>query len=186
MTFVKQLSDEGMTVCATIHSPSPYTFHLFKQLLLMVGGRIVYYGINGNQAVNYFMQSGLLPEGTEPPEYYQQAEFIISFVTDAGNKGKRDLLADAFLKSPHGKEVDLRSMSARSASLKRVHGMLTVEDLERDNPRRGQSTTVPRWYAIQVIFLYKALKNFKDGLFLSARIVDKFICGGIIMSLYKP
>jgi ATP-binding cassette subfamily G (WHITE) protein 2 len=185
MTFVKQLSDEGMTVCATIHSPSPYTFHLFKQLLLMVGGRIAYYGINGDPCVNYFMQSGLLPEGTKTPEYYQQAEFIISFVTDAGNKGKRDALADAFENSSYRKEIEMRSFSARNASMKRVIGMLTVEDLEKDNPRKGMSTTVPRLYALWIIFIYKTLKNFKDGLFLSARIVDKFIAGGIIMSLYN-
>ncbi len=30
MTFVHQLSRDGMTICATIHSPSPFTFHLFE------------------------------------------------------------------------------------------------------------------------------------------------------------
>jgi hypothetical protein len=33
------------------------------------------------------------------PERYQQAEWIVSFVTDAGNHGRSEELADAFQKS---------------------------------------------------------------------------------------
>ena len=33
MTVVKSLVQEGVTMCATIHSPSPYTFALFDRLL---------------------------------------------------------------------------------------------------------------------------------------------------------
>ena len=58
MTFVHKLSTEGMTVCATIHSPSPFTFHLFERLLLMAGGRIVYFGDNGDRCVDYLFTSG--------------------------------------------------------------------------------------------------------------------------------
>ncbi len=58
MTFVNKLSRDGMTICATIHSPSPFTFQLFRKLLLLIGGRIVYSGENGTPCVKYFINSG--------------------------------------------------------------------------------------------------------------------------------
>ena len=44
MSVVKQLALGGITVCATIHSPTPYAFGLFDSLLLLASGRSVYFG----------------------------------------------------------------------------------------------------------------------------------------------
>ena len=41
-------------VCATIHSPTPYCFNLFDRLLLLLRGRVVYFGPNGRLALDYF------------------------------------------------------------------------------------------------------------------------------------
>lgn len=41
-------------MCATIHSPTPYTFNLFDRLLLLLRGRVVYFGPNGRTALDYF------------------------------------------------------------------------------------------------------------------------------------
>jgi hypothetical protein len=38
MTVVKELATFGITVCATIHSPTPYPFGLFDRLLLLLRG----------------------------------------------------------------------------------------------------------------------------------------------------
>ena len=35
-----------------------------------------------------------------------------------------------------------------------------------------------------LLFRFRTLRNYKDPMFLSARIVDKFIAGGIVMSLF--
>ena len=51
MTVVKSLVQEGVTICATIHSPSPYTFALFDRLLVLVRGECVYHGPNGQAMV---------------------------------------------------------------------------------------------------------------------------------------
>ena len=51
MTVVKSLVQEGVTICATIHSPSPYTFALFDRLLVLVRGECVYHGPNGQEMV---------------------------------------------------------------------------------------------------------------------------------------
>ena len=40
-----------------------------------------------------------MPEGSVVPERYQQAEWIVRFVTDAVNHGRRDEMADCFKKS---------------------------------------------------------------------------------------
>ena len=47
MTVVKSLARMGITVCATIHSPTPYSFNLFDRLLLLLRGQVVYFGTNG-------------------------------------------------------------------------------------------------------------------------------------------
>ena len=47
MTVVKSLAGHGITVCATIHSPTPYCFNLFDSLLLLLRGQVVYFGTNG-------------------------------------------------------------------------------------------------------------------------------------------
>ena len=37
----------SITVCATIHSPSPQTFSLFGRVIILLRGRMVYFGDNG-------------------------------------------------------------------------------------------------------------------------------------------
>ncbi len=49
MELVKALTGtiNSITVCATIHSPSPQTFDLFDRVIILLSGRIVYFGNNG-------------------------------------------------------------------------------------------------------------------------------------------
>jgi ATP-binding cassette subfamily G (WHITE) protein 2 len=47
MGVVRALAKTGMTVCATIHSPTPYTFNLFDRLMILLQGRVAYFGNNG-------------------------------------------------------------------------------------------------------------------------------------------
>ena len=47
MSVVKSLTSFGITVCATIHSPTPYCFNLFDRLLLLLRGQVAYFGPNG-------------------------------------------------------------------------------------------------------------------------------------------
>jgi len=45
MAVVRRLAaDDGTTIISTIHSPTAYAFSLFHDLLLLLGGRTVYYG----------------------------------------------------------------------------------------------------------------------------------------------
>ena len=47
MTVVKKLTQMNLTVCATIHSPTPYCFNQFDRLHLLLRGQTVYFGPNG-------------------------------------------------------------------------------------------------------------------------------------------
>ena len=45
--MVKKLTQMNLTVCATIHSPTPYCFNQFDRLHLLLRGQTVYFGPNG-------------------------------------------------------------------------------------------------------------------------------------------
>lgn len=52
--MVRSLVARGITICATIHCPSPHTFILFDRALILQRGRTVYFGANGQPAMDYF------------------------------------------------------------------------------------------------------------------------------------
>jgi ATP-binding cassette, subfamily G (WHITE), member 2 len=56
---VRDVSEAGVTVCATIHSPTEGSFKLFDMLILMLQGKIVYLGHAGHLAVDFFASSKL-------------------------------------------------------------------------------------------------------------------------------
>lgn len=47
MLVVKSLVKSGITICATIHSPTPFCFNLFDRMMILLGGSVVYSGHNG-------------------------------------------------------------------------------------------------------------------------------------------
>lgn len=53
MTLVKSLAQDGTTVCATIHSPTSYTFGLFDRTMMLVRGQMVYFGPNGQGMLDF-------------------------------------------------------------------------------------------------------------------------------------
>ncbi|KAK9808054.1 hypothetical protein WJX73_010576 [Symbiochloris irregularis] len=54
MTVVKGLVQGGMTICATIHSPTPFCFGLFDRIMILLRGHLIYAGANGQDAVQFF------------------------------------------------------------------------------------------------------------------------------------
>ena len=69
MTVVKSLAATGVTVCATIHSPTQHCFNLFDRLLLLLCGRVVYFGRNGTQVTKqiYKRLADLQSPSNAPP-----------------------------------------------------------------------------------------------------------------------
>ena len=65
MTVVKTLTKTGITICATIHNPTPYCFNLFDRLMILLHGRVVYNGENG---VCFCMRMCLLAKSQTGPD----------------------------------------------------------------------------------------------------------------------
>ena len=48
MRVVKDLTrSSNITICATIHSPTPAIFHLFDNMMILLRGQMAYYGSAG-------------------------------------------------------------------------------------------------------------------------------------------
>ncbi len=50
MKVVKDLlvtQTAGITICSTIHSPTPYCFRLFDRMMILLRGQVVYFGQRG-------------------------------------------------------------------------------------------------------------------------------------------
>ena len=47
MSVVKGLITRDINIVSTIHSPSPFTFRLFDRLMILLRGRVVYFGSRG-------------------------------------------------------------------------------------------------------------------------------------------
>lgn len=59
------LTSSNITIAATIHSPTPHTFDLFDRILILQRGRLVYFGANGQAALEYFLHSGVKVSHTQ-------------------------------------------------------------------------------------------------------------------------
>ena len=40
---------QGITVCATIHSPTPFSFNQCDRIMILIAGRVAYFGRSGSQ-----------------------------------------------------------------------------------------------------------------------------------------
>lgn len=79
--MVRGLVKRGITICATIHCPPPHTFTLFDRALIMQRGRVVYFGLNGQPAIDYFYNhfSKASPSAAIPSAETQCLMVVTSF-----------------------------------------------------------------------------------------------------------
>ncbi|EFN50715.1 hypothetical protein CHLNCDRAFT_142571 [Chlorella variabilis] len=179
MTVVKSLASHGITVCATIHSPTPYTFGLFDRLLLLLRGQMTYFGANGTAAVEYFQALAHTEcsclEGLKEGE--NAAEWIVDFTTQADRQGRAADLAVAYAKSQLKADAD--GEVERQLAMASDLDPATKKDLA---VRRA--TTVPTWKALKTLFMYRTVKNYRSPDFLGPRVADKLIFSLIIMTLF--
>ncbi len=47
LVYVRRLAKKGITICSTIHSPTPFAFSLFDRLIMLLRGKVIYFGENG-------------------------------------------------------------------------------------------------------------------------------------------
>lgn len=166
MTVVKGLAVRGgITICATIHSPSPYTLGLFDRLLMLLRGRTIYFGNNGADAISYFEA---VP-GTPPLDVAMKenvADWITNITVKADREGSGGMWADAYAASA--------LQSANDSELEQFlseGGRVSERTLKELGARRG--TITPDWFALWVMIKYRLPANFKNPDWMWGRLVVK-------------
>eukprot|EP01032_Pedospumella_encystans_P007850 gene7850-9359_t len=75
MESMKTLTEHGKMVVAVIHQPRSSIFSMFDQLLLLSGGKLMYFG-PAKQALSYFSSLGY-----ECPEHFNPADFFLDLLS---------------------------------------------------------------------------------------------------------
>mmetsp|Transcript_27579 Transcript_27579/g.50913 ORF Transcript_27579/g.50913 Transcript_27579/m.50913 type:complete len:642 (-) Transcript_27579:196-2121(-) len=184
MTVVQRLSRTGVTVCATIHSPTSFCFSLFDRVLMLISGRVVYFGPRGETAKTHFLNQ-LSPQRREAVEQTASksknlAEVLVNIITEADRSGHRDDLVEGYLHSPLAAE----NISTRDQILN--ESLRTVKEDPRLMKELGTTTATvtPWWWGVRTYIMYRTRKNFRDINFLLPRSIDKISNAILISTLY--
>lgn len=172
MTIVKSLATQGLTVCSTIHAPSPSVHALFDNLVVLLGGSVVYAGPNSD-AVAYFSSFALQAYTST----LSDAEWLTKVVVEAGRSGQANKLAESYLTSQAA-----ATTAVRIAELSDESFPLAPEEVKALKTRNP--TANPSWWSIRTLLKYRMAADYKSFLFWSARIIDKFVFAFIIATLY--
>lgn len=172
MTYVKKFTADGVTICATIHSPSPYAFALFDRVMMLVRGQVVYFGDRA-RALSYF--EALAPDARLASE--NEAEWLTDVIVQADRDKKGPELANTYLSSELKKENDAEL--AQFLDEKEVIDDATMKDLSIK-----RATVTPFFSALKTLIKYRTTRNYRDPAFLGPRIGDKVIFSLLIGTLY--
>ncbi len=176
MLTVRGLAARGLTVCSTIHAPSPAVNALFDRLLVLVDGHVVYFGANGAEAVDFF--GGLAPLGAQFARggAVAEAEWITKVVVAAARGGRAAACAARFAAS-----AGATAAAARTAELA-APAALAPAELKALKTRRPVAN--PWWHAARVLLKYRAPADYRSPMFWAPRVVDKAAFAFIIATLY--
>eukprot|EP01025_Chloroclados_australasicus_P023816 TRINITY_DN2402_c0_g1_i2.p1 TRINITY_DN2402_c0_g1~~TRINITY_DN2402_c0_g1_i2.p1 ORF type:complete len:652 (-),score=93.43 TRINITY_DN2402_c0_g1_i2:504-2429(-) len=174
MNVVKGILQDGVTICATIHSPTQFAFRLFDNIMMLVRGQVVYFGPNDQTAIKYFES---LP-GVEPYDVGEnEAEWITDIVTSADRQGLGPTFAETYATSDMCQSMDRKLTHIEETRTEITPEMKATLSIKR-------ATTTPFFFALKTMFKYRSTKNFRDPEFLGPRLGDKVIVAIILFSLY--
>lgn len=177
MEVVKGLVSSGITIAATIHSPTPRTFALFDRVLILQRGHIVYFGDNGDAAKQYFAQSPHF-QVRQARESEATAEWIVDITTWADRQGRATEFADAYSQSQLKQQNDqqLQKFLANEDS--------QVSDEAMKQLKTKKATVTPSWWALLIMFKYRTRQNFKQADYLGPRLGEKALAAFLVFSVY--
>lgn len=175
LSVIKGIAEEGVTVCATIHSPSSYCFNLFDRVLMLVSGRTVYFGERAS-IVDFF--NSVCPHVKDQIPGYNDAEYITDIVVEADRLGKGRDFSDAYANS----SLCAENAAAVDQFLLSEKTNLTEEAVRELQVKR--STVTPWWWGMWVFAKYRASKNYRSPPFVAARVMDKLFITLLVMTLY--
>lgn len=196
---VKALSESGITICATLHSPPAYTFELFDRILLLQHGQIVYFGSNGTAVMDYFAHTFPQLRGM------RQTEGIADFLLDVTTKANKEAAqAAAFIDSYSNSDLfKLNACIIESKSVERCRRTehSDVEAGEDLGPTalpihvtsslrtslgfsNGSRTINPMWWALYVMWRHRSLKVYRQPSFIAPRVFDKVMIVFLVVTLW--
>ncbi|KAK9867775.1 hypothetical protein WJX84_007302 [Apatococcus fuscideae] len=158
MDVIKSLSqtEDSMTICATIHSPTAHAFALFGKMIILLQGRMVFFG---------------------------DAEWIVNITTKADRDGKAGAFADKYaasaLKASNDEEQDGHAIGALKGAKSARASVMTLKELSVT-----EGTVTPAWWAIKTLLKYRMGRDFMDAKFIGPRVFDKFTVCILMMTLY--
>ncbi|KAK9804269.1 hypothetical protein WJX72_004137 [[Myrmecia] bisecta] len=177
MEVVKLLVKEGITICTTIHSPSPHTFALFDRVIIMQRGRIVYFGGNG-QAVSAYFTSALPEVRGMTTDQSNIAEWVVDLTTKADRTGQAGYFADSYAASALCRE----NQEQLEKYVRNEHTTISQKTLQQLQVKRATAT--PTWWAFLMMWRYRTKANFLSWTYMGPRFGDKVIYAFLIFTVY--
>ncbi|KAK9815892.1 hypothetical protein WJX72_011513 [[Myrmecia] bisecta] len=185
MAIVQALtrSNDSITVCAAIHSPTPTAFRLFDRMIILLRGRMVYFGEAGMHAMEYFALKFPDIKPFDASRGENEAEWLVDTTTRADRQGLAGDFADVYEASELRERNDAMMRGATGVgACGRGAGRASVMTLGELEVK--QETSTPFWHALKTLLKYRMLTNFKDPKFMGPRIMDKITVTILMMSLY--
>lgn len=167
----------GITVCATIHSPSQHVFGVFDRTLVLLGGRVVHFAARSDGGLGPLASiagSGIPPRETGLSE----AEWLTDLVVKADREGRAGELADRYASSA------LAKANERQAAALAAPTALATRQRSIKLTQVRRSTETPALLGYWTLVKHRLRADYRDANFLGPRIMDKLIVQLIIMTLY--
>lgn len=177
MDTVSLLAKSGITVCATIHSPTPHVFRLFDRLLVVLRGRTAYFGDNGADVISFFQRAATLDGALPARSSLSDVEYMTDIVVQADRTGQARAITDHYAASGLA--------AANAAALEETkRSTRDLTESQRKYLQVRRATVTPSWFAWKTLVKYRMRADLKDPLFLGPRTIDKVIMGFILFTLY--
>ncbi|GBF88373.1 hypothetical protein Rsub_01085 [Raphidocelis subcapitata] len=192
MQTVKALCKDGTTIATTIHSPTSYTFGLFDRLMVMLAGRVVYFGTTQRAMLDYFVgHCG----ARQPTVGDNLVEWLMDFAITQERQGAADALADVYDNSGLAKAAALavestiwaeRERLERSVSLRSVH-MASLAGAKEGwlAAATGSGAYVtPAWWTLGSLMWHRTSRNYRSWSYVLPRVFDKLAFAITVVILY--
>ncbi|KAL9139201.1 ABC transporter [Amphidinium carterae] len=172
--ILKNLTSTGVTIMTTIHSPTSEAFRLFDNLLLLVKGRVCYFGkMHGEGGVAEYLSG--LSIVYDPLE--NLADFIIRETGERSQQENGIDFAAAWTSAP-GSKTTAEECGKRLKDVVQADSAATKR--EKKSFRRHNPLS-----AIGVLLRYRTRANYKFPDFMAPRMAPSIVFGLIVMSLYS-
>eukprot|EP00890_Picochlorum_soloecismus_P003061 jgi/Picsp_1/3756/NSC_06591-R1_abc family transporter: multidrug len=178
ISFVKSLAQRGITVCATIHSPTPFAFSQFDRLLVLLQGKVVYFGKNSQDTVsNYLKKASESFNHLVDDHYNSTPEWITDVVMTAERTGHLNHMSKFYQQSLAYEHA----MSELDVQLKETVNL--SKDFTNELAVK-KATTTPTWYGLWILIKFRLVKNYQTGTFYASHVAPWMIQTLIMFSTF--